>query len=301
MKPIIAIVGPTGVGKTSLSLEVASFIQGEVISCDAMQFYKGMDIGTAKIKKTDTLGITHHLIDILDPKESFSVKDYQDLVRNKIASLKEKNISIILAGGSGLYLQSVLYDYQFSRLARTTSDNHSYSLLNNSELMDLLTKKYPEIALTIPTNNRRRILRALEITENDYNQEISTGKNLYYKDVIIIGLSLEKEVLYKIIDERVETMFSDGLIEEVKKLYDMKISSQSVMAIGYKELYQYFDGLISLEETKSLIKLHSRRYAKRQMTWFRNKMDVTWFYVDIDHFSNTKKEVIAFIKKSVDG
>ncbi len=292
MNQIIAIVGPTGVGKTKLSLILAKHLNAEIISCDSMQFYKGLDIGTAKIKESKREGIKHHLIDILNPDEEFSVANYQKIVRNKITELSNKNI--ILVGGSGLYISSVLYDYRFIGNKHSKEIEERYKDYSLQDLANLLKEFSPKLALNTDLKNRRRVLRALEKIDTDFE---NSGKYLYYKDAKIIALDMNRNLLYKRIDSRVEDMFNEGLEQEVSSLYKNYPKAQSMQAIGYKELFKYFDGKITLLEAKFEIKKNSRRYAKRQLTWFRNKMNCTWFQVDPNNFDKTVEEVKKYIKK----
>lgn len=277
MIPIIVIVGPTAVGKTKLSLAFAKALNTDIISADSMQFYRELSIGTAKIKSEEKEGITHHLIDILDPKESFSVSQYQKIVRNKIDELIHLNKPVILVGGSGLYLQAALFNYQFHGNAREDETKEKYESFTNEQLFELLQSKNPLLANQTHPNNRKRILRSLEI-ETEINQKHQEeGKTLFYENVFFVGLNMDRKLLYQRIDERVDQMLQEGLEEEVKALYLQNIHSQSVQAIGYKEFYVYFDGLQTYEETINKIKMNSRRYAKRQLTWFHNKMTVKWY------------------------
>lgn len=292
MLDLIMIVGPTAVGKTKLSIEVAKSLNTEIINGDSMQFYKGLDIGTAKITKEEMQSIPHHLLDILNPEESFSVAAYQQLVREKIAQIKEKQNIPVIVGGSGLYLSSVVDDYQFLGKERTL-DEKIYDNYTTEELARILIETKPLLAKKCDLSNRRRVLRALEKDESDVQEKLYP----FYENALIIGLEIERKLLYQRIDERVDKMILNGLIEETKCLYDEVIDHNKIQAIGYKELFLYFKGEISLEEAIALIKRNSRRYAKRQMTWFKNKMNVNWFNVDIDNFDDTVNEIIQFIKK----
>lgn len=292
MLDLIMIVGPTAVGKTKLSIEVAKSLNTEIINGDAMQFYKGLDIGTAKITKEEMQSIPHHLLDILNPEESFSVAAYQQLVREKIAQIKEKQNIPVIVGGSGLYLSSVVDDYQFLGKERAL-DEKTYDNYTTEELARILIETKPLLAKKCDLSNRRRVLRALEKDESDVQEKLYP----FYENALIIGLEIERKLLYQRIDERVDKMILNGLIEEAKCIYDQAIDHNKIQAIGYKELFLYFKGKISLEEAIALIKRNSRRYAKRQMTWFKNKMNVNWFNVDIDNFDDTVNEIIQFIKK----
>ena len=293
MLDFIMILGPTAVGKTLLSIEVAKEFNGEIINGDAMQFYQGLDIGTAKIKEEEKCGIEHHLLDFLDPKESFSVAQYQELVREKITEIKKKKKLPIIVGGSGLYLSSVFYDYQFPGEERDRSFEEQYKDTDTETLARILIESKPKFAEKVDLGNRRRILRALQKDESDLQEKMYP----YYENGIIIGLTANRKELYQRIDSRVNKMISDGLVEEAKHLHDKGIISQATQAIGYKELFAYFDGDISFERASELIKQSSRRYAKRQMTWFKNKMDVNWFDVEFSDFEKTISVVNEFIKK----
>ncbi len=282
---IIAIVGPTGVGKTKLSIELAQKYQAIIINCDAMQVYIGMDIGTAKIKEEEKKGIPHYLLDICPVVANYTVYDYQKDARQVIDS--HPNEPIIIVGGTGLYLKAALYSYEFGE---EEAETNNYDDLTNEELYQLAKLKDPNMA--IHQNNRQRIIRFL----NKKDVNTPACKPLY--DAIYIGLTCERSILYKRIDDRVEEMFQEGLIEEVKNFYDQGISSKALTtAIGYKELYAYFAGKKTLEEAKDLIKKNSRHYAKRQYTWFNNQMNIKWFNVDFNNFNNTIDEVIKYIKK----
>lgn len=282
---VAVIIGPTAVGKTKLSIYTAKRLNGEIISGDSMQIYRDMDIGTAKIKEEEKEGIPHHLIDIKDPDESFSVKEFQQLVREKITEITNRNRLPIIVGGTGLYIQSVLYNYQFPDVP--TDDHVRKKLYETAEtegkekLYQQLLQIDPVSAKHIHPNNVRRVVRALEVylttgirmSEKREQQE----KNMIY-ETALVGLTMDRELLYKRINLRVDVMMKEGLLEEAKRLYNRGIRDcQSVQAIGYKELYEYFEGRLSLDEAIELLKKNSRNYAKRQLTWFRNKMDVKWF------------------------
>ena len=280
---ILAIVGPTGVGKTRLSIELAKKYNAIIINCDAMQVYKRMNIGTAKIKEKEKEGIPHYLFDIKDVNENYTVYDYQLDARHLLEKYKDKNI--IFVGGSGLYLKATLYSYELKKKKKTTNN---YEELSNDELYNLALKKDPN--MNIHKNNRKRLVRFL----NKESTDIPASKPIY--DAIYIGLTCDRNILYERINNRVDEMLREGLIDEVKEFYEKKINSKALStAIGYKELYKYFDGEITLDEAKDLIKKNSRHYAKRQYTWFNNQMDIAWFNVDFNNFNNTIKEVEKYI------
>lgn len=287
---IIVIVGPTGVGKTKLSVELAKKINAEIINCDSMQVYKNLNIGTAKVKEEEKENIPHHLLDIVEPTELYTVYDYQKDCRNKIEELQNKNKNIIIVGGTGLYAKAALYDYKFD----VEEEKKSYSELTNEELLEKIKQK--DNTLDIHVNNRKRLERALEKLEN--NGEFTKDGNIKLYDFYTIGLTTPRDNLYSIINNRVDVMVKEGLLEEVKALYDKNIHGKAInTGIGYKELYSYFDGDISLEEALELIKKNSRRYAKRQYTFFNNQMDVKWFETNYNDFSKTIEEVYNYIKE----
>ncbi|MBN8249998.1 tRNA (adenosine(37)-N6)-dimethylallyltransferase MiaA [Priestia flexa] len=300
---LIVIIGPTAVGKTKLSIEMAKLLNGEVISGDSMQIYKKMDIGTAKVTSDEMEGIPHHLIDIKEPTESFSVAEFQEIVREKITDIHGRGKLPIIVGGTGLYIQSVIYDYQFTESA---GDEHFRQRMEHfvaAHGIEPLYQKLCEIdpvgAESIHPNNHRRVIRALEVYEvtgkpfSVYNQE--QNQELLY-DVTLIGLTMDRDQLYDRINQRVDMMVQEGLVEEVKSLYDAGVRDvQSIQAIGYKELYTYFDGNCTLEEAIEQLKLNSRRYAKRQLTWFRNKMPVTWFEMEVDNFHEKFNKIFTYV------
>ena len=284
---IIVIVGPTGVGKTSLSLSLAKNYNAEIINIDAMQIYKEMNIGTAKIM--DTKGIPHHLLSIRSVSDPYSVYEYQKDARKILDEFIKNNKNVIIVGGSGLYVKALLYDYKFD----VENDNNQYDNLSNEDIYTEIKELNNEVDIHI--NNRKRLVRMLNKLKNN-NKLDNNGDTLLYDNVYFIGLSTDRTTLYKRIDERVDEMVKEGLIEEVKSLYDKNINTIPInTAIGYKELYKYFDSKISKEDAIDLIKKNSRHYAKRQYTWFNNKMNIKWFDVDFNNFENTIKEVIKYI------
>jgi len=301
MKQVIAIVGPTAVGKTKLSIELAKVLNGEIISGDAMQIYRGMDIGTAKVTKEEMEGIAHHLLDEKSPDSRYSVAEFQKAVRVKIDEISERGKLPIIVGGTGLYIKAVLFDYEFSEAENRLSDE-LFTQLTNEEVHAKLASIDLASANKLHPNNRRRVVRALNIyyQTNETKSAIieKQEKKLMY-DVTLIGLKDERSELYKRINDRVDKMVVNGLVEEVKKLREIGISRDAgaIQAIGYKEIYDYLEGVMDLETAVDLVKRNSRRLAKRQYTWFRNQMEVTWFDVDIENFEKTKAEVLALFKR----
>ena len=291
---VIVIVGPTGVGKTKLSIELAKALNGEVINADSTQVYKGMDIGTAKVTESESDGIVHHLIDIKNIDEDYTVYDYQKDARKCIADIEERGKTPILVGGTGLYIKACLYNYEFDN-----EDNINYvdESLSNEELYDMLMKIDPKTDIHI--NNRKRVIRALNCYyKNGYIKHDDSDTLLY--DAIFIGLTTDRDLLYDRINKRVDVMVSNGLLDEAKKIYDTNIRSKAVMTpICYKELFPYFEKEKALEECLDDIKKSSRRYAKRQYTWNNNQFNVKYFNVDFDNFSNTVNEVLEYIKENL--
>ena len=285
---IIAIVGPTGVGKTKLSVELAKYYNGIVINADAVQVYKGLDIGSAKVSESEKENIPHLLFDIKDPSKIYTVKDYQTDARNIIAKNSDK--TLIFCGGTGLYLSAALMDYRFYE----DEECNTYDELTNEELYQLVLKKDP--LSKVDPHNRVRLIRAL----NKKNMPVVEPK-LLYKNVFFIGLTTDRDKLYDIINNRVDVMFDNGLVSEVTDLYKRYPNSHVLnSAIGYKEVIGYLNNEYSLEEAKELIKKNSRHYAKRQYTWFNNKMNVCWFTVNYENFSETINDVKKYIDKNID-
>jgi tRNA dimethylallyltransferase len=288
MKKVIIITGPTAVGKTKLSIEVAKYFNMPLINGDAYQIYKHLSILTAKPTILEMENVYHYLMDELDPMNSFSIYDYQKLVRDLI----EKIDLPIIVGGSGLYIDSVIYDYRFS-------DNNSYKFndegLSNEELHEILTKLDEENAAKIHPNNRKRVIRAIELAKTQNSAERSQNHNLVYEPLIIC-LSLEREVLYERINKRVLEMINNGLIEEVQNDRN-KIGFQASKAIGFNDVCNYLDGIISKEEMINNIQKASRHYAKRQLTWYRNHPNTLMIDVNLDNYEETIKNAINKINE----
>lgn len=284
MKKIIVIVGPTAVGKTALSIELAQKFNGEVINADSMQVYRGLDIGTAKVTSEEAQGITHHLLDICELDDAYSVARFQVDARQKIDEITARGKLPIIVGGTGLYVQSLIYDYQ---LGKKSSDMQpevrekyeAYEQVHGKEaLWRLLKERDPLAAQAIHLNNVRKVVRALEVFEITGKSILMPEKEpekLY--DDFLIGLSTERALLYQRINQRVYQMLEQGLEEEAKYLLTNYPDSQGALGIGYQEFKPYFNGEVSLDSVIETIQLHSRRYAKRQLTWFRNRMQPYWF------------------------
>ena len=286
---IVAIVGPTGVGKTKMSVELAKRYNAIIINADAVQVYKGLNIGSAKATEEEKDGVKHFLLDFKEPSENYTVSDYQKDAREIIAKYKDRNI--IFCGGTGLYLCAALMDYRFYE----DISNETYDDLTNAELYELALKKDKNVK--IAKNNRVRLIRFL----NKNPKEVVEPK-LMYDNVFFVGLTTNRDNLYDIINNRVDKMFAMGLVDEVANLVKKYPNSRVLnSAIGYKEVISYLRGEYTLEETKELIKKNSRHYAKRQYTWFNNKMDVKWFLVNYAEFDKTidmvKKYIVERIKE----
>ena len=293
MNKVIVILGPTAVGKTKLSVELAKKINGEIINADSTQVYKNLNIATAKITEEEKENIVHHLFDVKEINDDYTVYDYQKDVRKLIDDIKSRGKTPILVGGTGLYIKAALYDYEFEEEELIVSD---YSKYSTDELYSMLLKIDSETK--IHKNNRKRIERTLDVYNSKGKLDKKTNKDILLYDSIFIGLTTSRELLYDRINLRVDKMLDAGLLEEAKWLYDTNVRTKAVMTpIGYKELFEYFDGNITKDEAIELIKKNSRRYAKRQYTWFNNQMNVNWFNVDFDNFNNTIDEVYNYIKQ----
>jgi len=289
---VIVITGPTAVGKTELSLFLAEKLNGEIINADSTQIYKGIDIATNKEK--DLRGIVHHLYDEKDFQTDYTVFDYQKDARRIIDDIIKRGKTPIMVGGTGLYINAALYDYKFE-----DKDHEEYEGVSNDELYKMLLEVDPDT--TIHLNNRVRVISALNYYKANgkpYSQKAKDEVLLY--DALFIGLTADRDILYYKINKRVDKMIEEGLIEEAKELYDLKIRTKAVMTpIGPKELFDYFDGNCSLEEAVEFIKSKSRKYAKRQYTWFNNQMNLKWFKTDFECFENTENEVLDYINKNL--
>jgi len=292
MKKVIVILGPTAVGKTKMSVELAKNLNGEIINADSTQIFKELNIATAKITEEEKEGIPHHLFDIKAKEDNYTVYEYQKDCREKIDDILKRGKTPILVGGTGLYIKAALYNYEFEE-QQSRSD---YSVFSTEELYNKLLTIDPNT--TIHLNNRQRIERVL-----DYYNE--TGKlpskeksdKLLY-DTLFIGLTTDREVLYDRINKRVDAMIDSGLLNEAKWVFESGCRTKAITTpIGYKELFPYFECKESLETCLNKIKQDSRRYAKRQYTWFNNQMEVTWFNVNFDDFNKTIDEVYNYIKK----
>ncbi|MCL2051733.1 MAG: tRNA (adenosine(37)-N6)-dimethylallyltransferase MiaA [Lachnospiraceae bacterium] len=288
MQPLIVLTGPTAAGKTALSLRLAQKIGGEIISADSMQVYRKMDIGTAKITTAEMKGIKHHMLDILDPADEFNVVIFQKMAKECICEISARGRIPIIVGGTGFYIQALLYDINFELENNGSSSNYRKELnetaiLNGPEyLHDLLKKVDEEAANAIHPNNKKRLIRALEYYHQNkkpisLHNETEKKRQSPYNFAYFV-LNDDREKIYENINQRVDKMLKDGLIDEVMTLKNNGFTPAmvSMQGLGYKEIFAYLDGKISFEEATTLLKRDTRRFAKRQLTWFRRERDVVW-------------------------
>lgn len=291
MSKIILIVGPTGTGKTTLSIKLAKKYDAVILNADSTQVYTEPLIATAKIKEHEKENIEHYLFDVVSLNDDYTLYDYQKDGRRLLDRFISENKNVIIVGGSGLYVKALLYNYVLEDKKEIDIDFNEYS---NEELKNKVLALDPESDIHV--NNRQRL-------ESFLKHYYETGKVIKKTDeinnklynFISIGLKSDRETLYKMLDKRVDSMFNEGLLDEAERLYKMNLKNYTNI-IGYKELNEYFNGNISLDEAKELIKRNTRRYAKRQFTWFNNQMkDIKWFNVNYDNFHNTIKEVENYL------
>lgn len=284
---ILAIVGPTGVGKTKLSINLAKKYNADIISCDSMQIYRKMDIGTSKVTEDEKENVKHYMLDIRDANEEYSVYDYQKEARKILNDKLKNNKNVIIVGGTGLYLKALLYNYEFTENNNPKKDFSKYT---NEELYNMVLKIDKETKIHV--NNRQR----LESFLNNHDKKYKVSNKMLY-DAKIIGLTRPRDELYDAINKRVDKMMEEGLEKEARYFYDNNINSKAInTAIAYKELYLYFYKKISKTDAIELIKQRSRNYAKRQYTFFNHQLNVKWFNCDVDNFDNTINEVIDYIE-----
>lgn len=287
-KPLIILTGPTAVGKTSLSLSLAKELEGEIVSADSMQVYRYMDIGTAKIREEERQGIPHHLIDVLDPWEDFNVVRFQEMAREALGKIWERGHIPIVTGGTGFYIQALLYDIHFTENNEDSSlrkELEDYARENGAEALHSRLEKVDEkAAVQIHFNNVKRVIRALEFyyqtgkKMSEHNEEERKRTSPY--DFKYFVLNDEREHLYAGINRRVDLMMEEGLVEEVRKLKEMGCDSTmvSMQGLGYKEILSYLEGECTLDEAVYKIKRDTRHFAKRQITWFKRERDVIWLH-----------------------
>lgn len=306
LRPLVVLTGPTAVGKTAVSVEFAKKVRGEIISADSMQVYRGMDIGSAKIKKDEMAGIPHHLLDILEPEETFNVMLFQKLAKAKIEEIYSRGHIPVLTGGTGFYIQSVLYDISFTEETDTTVRNRleREALEKGAEyLHGKLAAADPVTAKNIHANNVKRVIRALEFYElNGYplseHNETQRQKSSPYLFRYYV-LNEPREILYGRIESRVDEMMTEGLVAEVKALKERGCTRDmvSMQGLGYKEMLDYLAGACTLEEAVETIKKETRHFAKRQLTWFRREKEVIW--VKKERFED-KRQILSFLTEDFD-
>ena len=295
MKKVIVVAGPTAVGKSDFAIEIAKRYGLEIISGDSIQVYRGLDIGSGKVTEEEMQGIKHHLIDILSPKESYSVSMFQSMARELMDSSEKP---MIICGGTGLYLKACLYDYTFENEKEDAYDP-ALDAYTNEQLYEMLKETDPMQAAKIHPNNRRRVMRSVTIQKNTGKKQSDIEKEQKHEllyDVYIIGCTMEREHLYARINKRVENMFSKGLEQEIKHLLDKGVCFEDTCmeGIGYKEWKDYFEGTCTSEEVMHCIQKHSRNFAKRQYTWFKNQMPVHW--IDMEQEITIWDDLETFLK-----
>lgn len=306
---VLVIVGPTASGKTRLAIELAKIFNGEIISADSMQIYKDMDIGTAKPTPQEMAEIPHHLIDFLPLEKTFSVADYVNLAKEKIAEIKKRDKLPIICGGTGLYVDSLINNINFEEQNSNTEVRNALTQIYEKEGIEPLLKKLSQIDekafLSIHPNNVKRIIRAIEIYETTgitMSEQIENSRLIDSPyNPLFIGLDFKnRDILYSRINKRVDVMMENGLLEEAKDILSRDCSLTAKSAICYKELEAYFKGQCSLEEAVEKLKRASRRYAKRQLTWFRKNSRINWFFVDeydsFEHFLKMCAKCVDFSK-----
>lgn len=304
-QPLVIITGPTAVGKTDLSVKLAKLIGGEIISADSMQVYRMMDIGSAKIKQTEMQGVTHHLIDILNPEEEFNVYIFQKLAKQAMQEILDRGNIPIIAGGTGFYIQALLYDISFEEehsAVRTYYENLAAEK-GNGFLHDMLKEVDPVSAEEIHENNVKRVIRALEYYEinqepiSAHNQRERQKKSPY--EACYFVLTDERKRIYERIDKRVDMMLEEGLVAEVTSLKEKGYHKDmvSMQGLGYKEILDYLDGNLTLEEAVYLIKRDTRHFAKRQLTWFRRERDVIW--LNKREFDDSEEKMLSFMLETI--
>lgn len=308
-KKAVALAGPTAVGKTGFAIRIAEEFDGEIVSCDSMQLYKYMDIGSAKPTREEMARARHHLVDVIDPREDFSVAKYQHMANDAIDDIISRGRLPIVCGGTGLYLNSLLYDMDFSSVPEDDSYRKELEAIaerdGSAALHEMLKKSDERAASLIHPNNTKKIIRALERLregEGSVRQFSDISRENADHDFLLIGLTRDRGELYDRINKRVDVLVEEGLFEEVRALYDMGLTSEniSMKGIGYKEIIDHFDGLCSRDEAIDTIKKNTRHYAKKQLTWFRRYDKMKWCNIsDFGSDEEAVEEVISWVRRSV--
>lgn len=306
-KPLIILTGPTAVGKTSLSIELAKALSGEIISADSMQVYRHMDVGSAKVTTEEMQGVPHHLIDVLDPEEEFNVTRFQSMAKKAMEGIYARGHVPIVVGGTGFYIQALLYDIDFRENEDSPAIRRELERLGEEKgseyLHDMLREVDPESAELIHANNRKRVIRAIEYYRmtgqkiSEHNQEEHEKESPY--QFFYYVLTCDRKLLYERINMRVDLMLEQGLVDEVKKLREMgcRRGMVSMQGLGYKEILDYLDGACTLEEAVSVLKRDTRHFAKRQITWFKRERDVRW--LELEQFGGDRNKVLEHILAEV--
>lgn len=308
-KPMIILTGPTAVGKTDLSIQLAKAINGEIISADSMQVYRHMDIGSAKVTPEEMDGVPHHLIDVLEPEEEFNVVVFQKLAKEALTGIYERGHIPIIVGGTGFYIQALLYDIDFTENDGDTAIRRELEKLAQTQgagcLHQMLQEIDPESAVAIHQNNVKRVIRAIEFYRQtgkkiSLHNEQEREKQSPYQFLYYV-LDTDRKTLYERIDRRVDLMMEHGLVDEVKHLADMGCTRDmvSMQGLGYKEILDYLSGEIPLEEAVYILKRDTRHFAKRQITWFKRERDVRW--LELEQFQNDRKKVLEHILDEIEG
>ncbi len=308
-KPMIILTGPTAVGKTDLSIQLAKVINGEIISADSMQVYRHMDIGSAKVTPEEMDGVPHHLIDVLEPEEEFNVVVFQKLAKEALTGIYEREHIPIIVGGTGFYIQALLYDIDFTENDGDTAIRRELEKLAQTQgagcLHQMLQEIDPESAAAIHQNNVKRVIRAIEFYRQtgkkiSLHNEQEREKQSPYQFLYYV-LDTDRKTLYERIDRRVDLMMEHGLVDEVKHLADMGCTRDmvSMQGLGYKEILDYLSGEIPLEEAVYILKRDTRHFAKRQITWFKRERDVRW--LELEQFQNDRKKVLEHILDEIEG
>lgn len=308
-QPLIILTGPTAVGKTALSIELAKVLKGEIISADSMQVYRHMDVGSAKVTKEEMDGVPHHLIDVLEPSEEFNVTRFQSMAKEAMKGIYERGHVPIVVGGTGFYIQALIYDIDFKDNDDSTVIRAELEQIGAEQgaekLHEMLSEIDPESAEAIHANNMKRVIRAIEYYRmtgqkiSEHNKEEHEKESPY--DCFYYVLTCDRARLYERIDQRVDLMFEQGLVEEVKHLKEMGChrGMVSMQGLGYKEILDYLDGICTLEEAEYILKRDTRHFAKRQLTWFRRERDVRWLKLEEYQFDRSKilDKIIREVRK----